>query len=109
MKFTSTTNMTKADIFNAQSNAQPLQKCDKPVTVRAVGVADDVSNDTGEVVTVGIIVTTDNEIFGTISKTVVDTFDILSDMLNDGESPTIRVNRRKSNAGREFLTLGLME
>ena len=103
--------MTKKDTINAQTGSMKLQTMkDKVISVTGLTVSDAVDNETGETKAVGYLATKDG-VYGTISATVIPAIDNLIDAVVDGdvELPCdIKVIERKSNAGREFLTLCIM-
>ena len=106
-----TAGMTKKDLINAQTGSLKLQAMKEKVlhaTGLAIGQATD--NETGEQKNVGYIATNDG-VYGTISATVIPAIDAVIDAVADGEITLpcdIKVIERKSNAGREFLTVSLV-
>lgn len=100
-------NFTRKDEINSQS-ATPLQNAkNEIVTVTACATTTRPDNETGEEVTVGLLVTKEYGTMSTISKTAVRGLDMIIDYMNDEEITElpVLVKSGKSNAGREFITL----
>ena len=102
------TGMTKKDIINAQTGSIKLQAMkDKVISVTGLAVGDVLDNETGENKAVGYLATKDG-VYGTISATVIPAIENIIDAVDDGDITLpcdVKVIERKSNAGREFLTL----
>ena len=102
-------NFTNKDVFNI-TGAESLESI-KGSTIKVVGGALglDVSHETGEVAT-GYLKDSEGNIYSTISPTAQQSIEALIDMFADGEAKevTIKVNTRKSNAGREFIVLTML-
>ena len=104
-------NFTAKDKVNALAGAVSLKEF-AGQTMHVVGAALDNSTDveTGEVKTVAYLVTmNDNKrvIVSTISGTACESVDAIIDYMTDEhlDAVDVAVNARKSNGGREFLTL----
>lgn len=103
-------NMNAKSIINAKSSSVQLKAA--PPRFQAVGfaIATDTDKETGEVREVGYIVAEDGTVYGTISATAINTIDNIIDAINDNSFGTpveIGVALRKSNAGREFITVSV--
>lgn len=108
-KITNGANFGAKDVFNI-TGAETLDSV-KGSVIRVVGAALglDVSYDTGEEVATGYLKAENGEIYSTISPTAQQSIDALIDLLSDDPTPVeIKVNTRKSNAGREFIVLTMM-
>ena len=108
-KITNGANFGAKDVFNI-TGAETLDSV-KGSVIRVVGAALglDVSYDTGEEVVTGYLKAENGEIYSTISPTAQQSIDALIDLLSDDPTPVeIKVNTRKSNAGREFIVLTMM-
>ena len=106
-------NFTAKDKVNALAAAVSL-KAYAGKTVHVVGAALDNSVDveTGECKAVAYMAIDDGErrILSTISPTACESISAIIDYMTEENAPAadIAVNVRKSNAGREFLTLTLV-
>lgn len=100
-------NFTRKDEINSVS-ATPLQNA-KGEIVNVIGgaISERADNETGEMVTVGLLVTKEYGAMSCISKTAIRGIDMLIDYMNDEKLDTcaIAVKAGKSNAGREFITI----
>ena len=102
-----TTNFTKFDAMNAR-NGNPLKNCDGltiPVDRLAIGKD---SMEDGEEREVCVIVSTDNECYTTISPTVIAMISDCIDLLEEGEKISVKIIKRTSSKGREFISLQTM-
>lgn len=103
-------NMDAKSIINAKSSSIPLKTA--PPRFQAVGfaISTDSDKETGEIREVGYIVAEDGTVYGTISATAINTIDNIIDAVMDDQFKTpveIGVALRKSNAGREFITVSV--
>ena len=103
-------NFGARDVFNI-TGAETLDSV-KGSVIKVVGAALglDVSHDTGEEVSTGYLKAQDGSIYSTISPTAQQSIEALIDIF-EAESDAvidIKVNTRKSNAGREFIVLTMM-
>lgn len=100
-------NFTRKDEINAQS-ATPLQNAkNECVTVTGGAITTRLDDETGDEITVGLIITKEYGAMSTISKTAIRGLDMIIDYMTDetiGEL-SVMVKSGKSNAGREFITL----
>ena len=103
-------NFKAKDVFNI-TGAETLDSV-KGSVIKVVGAALglDVSHDTGEEVSTGYLKAENGEIYSTISPTAQQSIDALIEMFVDEPDAVveIKVNTRKSNAGREFIVLTMM-
>lgn len=98
---------TKRDVVNSRAG-KPLQDFEKSMTITnitAIATCKDVDEETGEIKNVGIFRTADMVYYTTISETVFDTLDDVIEILDEENEISVRVDKRKSNSGRDFLTL----
>lgn len=102
--------MTTKDLLNAKSSSVQLK--DAPPRFEATGfaISEDVNRETGELREVGYIASADGVVYGTISATAMQAISGIIDAVTDGdfELPVeVGVSIRKSNAGRDFITLNV--
>lgn len=104
-------NFSGKDIFNINS-AQTLDKSKgQVITVAGCALGTDVSSETGEVINTGFLKDSEGNIYSTISGTAIQSITALIDLFADeGDNATfdVKIDTRKSNAGREFIVLHLM-
>lgn len=102
-------NFSKVAEINSVS-ATPLQKVKgELLTVNGAAITTRVDEETGEERQVALFAT-DNGTFTSISATVIKGLDLIIDYMTEVEHPvSVKVNSSKSNAGREFITLELIE
>lgn len=109
-KITNAANFGPKDAFNI-TGAETLDSV-KGSVIAVVGAALglDVSHETGEEVATGYLKAEDGAIYSTISPTAQQSIDALIDLIADAPNTKvdIKVNTRKSNAGREFIVLTMM-
>lgn len=109
-RITNGANFGPKDVFNI-TGAETLDSVKGSIiTVCGAALGLDVSHDTGEEVATGYLKAVDGTIYSTISPTAQQSIDALIDMFADDSSckVDIKVNTRKSNAGREFIVLTMM-
>lgn len=100
-------NFTRKDEINSVS-ATPLQNAKgEIVTVKGCAITERPDADTGEMKSVGLLVTEEYGAMSCISKTAIRGIDMLIDYMTDENLSEVSVAIRagKSNAGREFITL----
>lgn len=108
-RITESANFGAKDAFNIVG-AETLDSV-KGSVIRVVGAALglDVSYDTGEEVATGYLKAENGQIYSTISPTAHQSIGALIEVLNESpDALDIKVNTRKSNAGREFIVLTMM-
>lgn len=107
---TATKNFTKRDEINSRSSLT-MQDLDDGTMLRIVKAAiiKRPDKDTGEEKDVSIMVLEDGTVFSAISATICDFMPDIIELIDDeGEPLDIRLNKRKSKAGREFLSLTVL-
>lgn len=97
--------LTKRDLFNAKNASNKIEN-GLTLELVAVGSYEDTDKD-GKPVTVSVLKTESGEIYTTISATISDSLDDLSDIIADEGKVTVDVVTRKSSAGREFFQLAI--
>lgn len=105
-----TSNFTKRDIINSR-NSFALQDLDNgtEIVVAKAGIITRPDMETGEPKEVSVLIIEDGTVYSAISATVCDTMEDIVDLIEDEQAPvTIRLNKRKSKAGREFLSLTVL-
>ena len=100
-----TKEITAKDMFNSSSALALKDKVGEELTVVGIFTRDKTGADGIE----GLVgyVKTEDGIYATVSGTVIDQFEALAEMLEDGPCK-LRVVARKSNAGREYFQLELV-
>lgn len=104
-----TENFSKKDAINMR-NGLPLkdEPNGKTFNVSKAAVLEDTDEETGDLKNVSVLIDSDGKCYTTISTTVADIMDDCIDLLDAGESVSLELIKRKSNAGREFLTFQVM-
>lgn len=100
-------NFTRKDEINAVS-ATPLQNAkNEVVTVKGCAVSERPDEKTGEMLTVGYLVTEEYGTMTTISKTALRGIDLLVDYMTDENLLTcdVAIKAATSKSGREFITI----
>ena len=104
-----TENFSKKDAINMR-NGLPLkdEPNGKTFNVSKAAVVEDTDEETGDLKNVSVLIDSDGKCYTTISTTVADIMDDCIDLLDAGESISLELIKRKSSAGREFLTFQVM-
>lgn len=105
-----TSNFTKRDAINARNSfaLQDLDNGAELIIVKA-GILNRPDLETGETKEVAVLITEDNTVYSSISATVCETLGDIVDIIEDEHAPiSIRLNKRKSKGGREFLTITVL-
>ena len=101
-----TKEFTAKDMFNS-ATAQPL-KSQIGNTLRVVGIwVCERADLNGEIQTVANLKTEDNQIFGTISETVIRSVLALPEMLEEAGFVDINVEERPGSKGRNYIVITL--
>lgn len=100
---------TAKDSINSRSG-QSLQDMEDASTLTIVAAAamNVTDEEDGELKKVSVLVTEDKEYMTSISATVFDVMPDVIELLNEEPVLEIRVNKRESNGGREFITLTIL-
>lgn len=98
--------LSKKELFNAKSASNKIEK-GMTIELKNVGTYSDTDKD-GHPVTVTVLVSVDDIVYTSISKTVADSIDMLDDIISDEGKALIEVISSKSNNGREFFQLKLV-
>lgn len=104
-----TENFSKKDAINMR-NGLPLkdEPNGKKFNVSKAAVVEDTDEETGDLKNVSVLIDSDGKCYTAISTTVADIMDDCIDLLDAGESVSLELIKRKSSAGREFLTFQVM-
>lgn len=104
--------MTKKDVINAETSSIALQTLENGavIEIKGAAVAETPDTETGEVRNVGYMVCTDGQIYGCVSATAIKSIEgiveVFPDEAENGvDRLEVKVIKRKSNAGREFISL----
>ena len=103
-------NLSTLDVINARTASQKLQTAPEKFKVRALAVMEDTDKSTGEIRPVGYLFTEDNNVYGTVSATAIETITAVGKAVDAGEISlplTFKVQLRQSAAGRNFITLSV--
>lgn len=103
-------NFTRKDEINSVS-ATPLQNAkNENVTVVGGAITERPDRDTGEAVTVGLLVTEEYGAMSTISKTAIRGIEMLIDYMTEEnlEKCEIMIKAGTSKSGREFITIQIV-
>lgn len=103
-----TSNFTRRDAVNSR-NGIALQDVENGYTFNVISAAqiETVDEETGERKEVSVLKSDDNQYYTSISATVYDVMDDLIDIIDDEGSCKVRVDKRKSKQGRDFIMLSL--
>lgn len=100
-------NFTRKDEINAVS-ATPLQNAkNEVVTVKGCAMSERPDEKTGEMLTVGYLVTEEYGTMTTISKTALRGIELLIDYMNEENLTAceVAIKASTSKGGREFITI----
>jgi hypothetical protein len=103
-------NMSAKDMINAKTSSVQLKSAPERFNCTALAVTEDLDKETGEMREVGYVVAENGTVYGTISATALSSIEAIIDAVegDDISLPCeIGVSLRKSNAGREFITLSV--
>lgn len=103
-------NMSAKDMINAKTSSVPLKSAPKRFNCTALAVTEELDKETGEIREVGYVVAENGTVYGTISATALSSIEAIIDAVADDDISLpceIGVSLRKSNAGREFITLSV--
>lgn len=99
--------LSKIDLFNAKNAGTPIE-AGLEMTVVSVGTFGDKDKD-GHDVNVSVLKCEDGNVYTTISATVSNSIEMLDDILKENGKVKVKVNQGKSNNGREFYQLQIIE
>ena len=97
--------LTKKDLFNAKNSSKQLED-GLMLKVLAVATMEDTDKD-GDAIEVGVLKTEDG-IYSTISATVINSLDMLSDIIADDGEVDVAVRVGVSKSGRDFFMLEII-
>lgn len=95
--------LSKKELFNAKSSSQKIEK-GLQIDVVNVGTYSDTDKD-GNPVTVSVLVDKDGTVFTSISKTICESLDMLTDIISDDGHALVEVCENTSNNNRKFYQL----
>lgn len=102
--------MTAKDLINAKTSSVQLKSAPERFTCTGLCISKDIDKETGETRDVGYIVADNGTVYGTISATALASIEAILEGINNDEISLpveVGVALRKSNAGREFITLSI--
>lgn len=97
--------MTKKDLFNAKNSSKQLED-GLTLKVLDTAIMPDTYKD-GKEVNVGVLKTEDG-VYSTISATVINSLDMLSDIIADDGEVDVVVRVGTSKSGRDFFMLEII-
>lgn len=95
--------LSKKELFNAKAAGQKIEK-GLQIDVVNVGSYADTDKD-GSPVMVSVLVDKNGSVFTSISKTVNESLDMLTDIISDDGHAVVEVCESTSNSGRKFYQL----
>ena len=98
--------LSSKELFNAKASSHKIEK-GLQIDVVNVGTYSDTDKD-GNPVAVSVLVDKDGTVFTSISKTINDVLDMLSDIISDDGHALIEVCENTSNSGRKFYQLMIL-
>lgn len=103
-----TENFTKKDLLNSR-NGFSLQDLENGATIRAIRCAVVLGQDEdGSDKEVAVIISDDGVIYTSISSTIIDSIIDTIGIIDEEGTQELKLFKRKSKAGREFLTLSIL-
>lgn len=97
--------ISKKDLFNAKNSSKALED-GLMLKVLAVATMSEVDKD-GKDIEVGVLKTEDG-IYSTISATVINSLDMLSDIIADDGEVDVAVRVGQSKSGRDFYMIEII-
>lgn len=106
---TATKNFDKKDLINSR-NGLSLQDEENGFVIEVTKAAtmEDTDEETGEIKKISVLIDPEGKTYTSISATVDDIMDDVIELLDEGEPISLRLLKRKSNGGREFLSFQVM-
>lgn len=98
--------LSMKELFNAKSSSHKIEE-GLEIDVVNVGSYADTDKD-GNDVMVSVLVSSDETVYTSISKTVNDTLDMLEDIIADEGHAVVEVVENTSNNGRKFYQLRMI-
>lgn len=98
--------LTKKELYNAKNNGVKLVN-GMEIEIVGVGTFPDTDKD-GNAVNVTALKSKTGEMYTTISATVFDSVEMLSEILEEDKELVICVHEKESSSGRKFLQLEIM-
>ena len=98
--------LTKKELYNAKNNGVKLVN-GMEIEIVGVGTFPDTDKD-GNAVNVTALKSKSGEMYTTISATVYDSVEMLSEILEEDKELVICVHEKESSSGRKFLQLEIM-
>lgn len=104
-----TKNFDKKDLINSR-NGLSLQDEENGFVIEVTKAAtmEDTDEETGELKKISVLIDPEGKTYTSISATVDDIMDDVIELLDEGEPISLRLIKRKSNGGREFLSFQVM-
>lgn len=104
-----TKNFDKKDLINSR-NGLSLQDEENGFVIEVTKAAtmEDTDEETGELKKISVLIDPEGKTYTSISATVDDIMDDVIELLDEGEPISLRLLKRKSNGGREFLSFQVM-
>lgn len=98
------------DKLNMISVPRDIKKLDHPITITGAIIYDTVDTSTGEVKPIGAVKTTDGDIYGFTSATLIECTDMIIDVFADGATEiTLKPISSQSKSDRTFYQFKVIE
>lgn len=98
------------DKLNMISVPRDIKKLDHPITITGAIIYDTVDTSTGEVKPIGAVKTTDGDIYGFTSATLIECNDMIIDVFTDGATEiTLQPVSSQSKSDRTFYQFKVIE
>lgn len=101
-----TANWNKKDSINSRNGKAFKDKAEEFEVEKAAVM--EVVSDEGEVDTVSVVITKEQEVLTGTSTILAETLYDIIDLMNDGEAAVCKVVKGKSKSDREFISLQLV-
>lgn len=106
---TATNNFDKKDLINSRSGLS-LQDEENGFVIEVTKAAtmEDIDEESGEVKRISVLIDHEGKTYTSISATIDDIMDDVIELLDEGEPVSLRLLKRTSSNGREFLSFQVM-
>lgn len=98
---------TKRDDFNSKAAQSLNEIAGQVITVKRLAIGTDLNENNEEIETATLIA--EEGVYGTISGTAISMCEDLVDIIDDEGAQKVKINMRKSNGGRDYITLELVD
>lgn len=102
-----TNGWSKRDSFNAKAAQSLNEIAGKVITVKKLAIGTDLDENAQDITTATFI--TEEGVFGTISATAINMCEDLVGIIDEEGAQKVKINMRKSNGGRDYIVLELVD